>query len=139
MCVICAALYFRRSGEAHTMPEPDNPAELLSAIIFGGLYGVIIFAVAAKEMFGSQSLYLIAMISGLTDVDAITLSTGRLVENHRLEATTGWQLVLIAVLANLVFKWGAVAVLGNKVLLKKLSVIFSITFMAGLAILFFWP
>lgn len=140
MCLICAALYFRRSGEAHTMPEPDNPAELMSAIIFGGLYGVIIFAVAAaKEVFGSQSLYLIAMISGLTDVDAITLSTGRLVENHRLEATTGWQLVLIAILANLVFKWGAVAILGNKLLLKKLSVIFTMTFMAGLAILFLWP
>ncbi|HMV59795.1 MAG TPA: MgtC/SapB family protein [Agitococcus sp.] len=139
MVVICVALYFSRSGETHTMPEPDNPAELTSAIVFGLLYGGIIFAVAAaKEMFGQQSLYLIAMISGLTDVDAITLSTGRLVEGQRLEAHTGWQLVMIAIMANLVFKWGAVAVLGNKVLLKKLTVIFGAAFMVGLGILAGW-
>ena len=78
------------------------------------------------------------MISGLTDVDAITLSTGRLVEGQRLEAHTGWQLVMIAIMANLVFKWGAVAVLGNKVLLKKLTVIFGAAFMVGLGILAGW-
>ena len=139
MVVICVVLYFSRSGETHTMPEPDNPAELTSAIVFGLLYGGIIFAVAAaKEMFGQQSLYLIAMISGLTDVDAITLSTGRLVEGQRLEAHTGWQLVMIAIMANLVFKWAAVAVLGNKALLKKLTVIFGAAFMVGLGILAGW-
>ena len=139
MVVICVVLYFSRSGETHTMPEPDNPAELTSAIVFGLLYGGIIFAVAAaKEMFGQQSLYLIAMISGLTDVDAITLSTGRLVEGQRLEAHTGWQLVMIAIMANLVFKWAAVAVLGNKVLLRKLTVIFGAAFMVGLGILAGW-
>jgi len=88
MVVICVVLYFSRSGETHTMPEPDNPAELTSAIVFGLLYGGIIFAVAAaKEMFGQQSLYLIAMISGLTDVDAITLSTGRLVEGSTFRSS----------------------------------------------------
>jgi uncharacterized membrane protein (DUF4010 family) len=140
MVAICVALYVRRSGETHTMPEPENPAELTSAIVFGGLYGVIIFAVAAaKELFGEQSLYLIAMISGLTDVDAITLSTGRLIESHRLEAVTGWQLVLIAILANLAFKWGAVAALGNGRLLKKVSIIFGFAFATGLTILLIWP
>jgi uncharacterized membrane protein (DUF4010 family) len=72
-------------------------------------------------------------------VDAITLSTGRLVESHRLEAVTGWQLVLVAILANLAFKWGSVAVLGNTLLLKKLSVIFGLAFVTGLIVLFLWP
>ncbi|HNP01812.1 MAG TPA: DUF4010 domain-containing protein, partial [Agitococcus sp.] len=49
MVVICVVLYFSRSGETHTMPEPDNPAELTSAIVFGLLYGGIIFAVAAAK------------------------------------------------------------------------------------------
>jgi uncharacterized membrane protein (DUF4010 family) len=79
------------------------------------------------------------MISGLTDVDAITLSTGRLIESHRLEAVTGWQLVLIAILANLAFKWGAVAALGNGRLLKKVSIIFGFSFATGLTILLIWP
>ena len=64
----------------HTIPEPDNPAELTSAIVFGfAVWWDYLCRCSRKEMFGQQSLYLIAMISGLTDVDAITLSTGRLV------------------------------------------------------------
>ena len=140
MVIICLVVYFKRSGETQTMPEPDNPAELTSAIVFGGLYGTIIFAVAAaKELFGEQSLYLIALISGLTDVDAITLSTGRLLEAQRLEMRVGWQLVMIAIMSNLAFKLGAVAVLGNRILLKKLSFIFGLAFAAGVLLLLFWP
>lgn len=92
-----------------------------------------------KELFGEQSLYLIALISGLTDVDAITLSTGRLLEAQRLEMRVGWQLVMIAIMSNLAFKLGAVAVLGNRILLKKLSFIFGLAFAAGVLLLLFWP
>lgn len=140
MVAICGYLYFKRSGESQQIPEPDNPAELGSAIVFGALYAAIIFAVAAaKDIWGEQSLYLIAMISGLTDVDAITLSTGRLVESHRLDSHTAWQLVLIAILANLVFKLAAAFVLGNKQLTIKLSQVFSLAFLTGLGLLIFWP
>jgi uncharacterized membrane protein (DUF4010 family) len=83
--VISAVIYFQRSGDSQTIPEPENPAELLGAIVFGGLYGVIILAVAAtKEIMGDSGLYVIAMISGLTDVDAITLSTGNYRHHHRI-------------------------------------------------------
>ena len=56
------------------MPKQENPSELKGALYFGLLYALIIFAVAAgKEHFGNQSLYVIAGLSGLTDVDVITL------------------------------------------------------------------
>ena len=79
------------------------------------------------------------MISGLTDVDAITLSTGRLVEQLRLEPSIGWRLVVIAIMSNLAFKVGAVAVLGNRPLFYKVSLTFGISFIGGLLLLFFWP
>ena len=140
MVVISAVIYFQRSGDSQTIPEPENPAELLGAIVFGGLYGVIILAVAAtKEMMGDSGLYVIAMISGLTDVDAITLSTGRLVEQLRLEPATGWRLVLTAIMANLVFKAASVGVLGNRPLFYRVSLTFGISFIGGLMLLLFWP
>jgi uncharacterized membrane protein (DUF4010 family) len=81
----------------------------------------------------------IAMISGLTDVDAITLSTGRLVEQLRLDPATGWRLVLTAIMANLAFKAGAVAVLGNRQLFYKVALTFGMSFIGGLLLLFFLP
>ena len=140
MVAISVVVYLHRTGESRTIPEPENPAELGGAIIFGGLYGLIILAVAAtKELMGDSGLYIIAMISGLTDVDAITLSTGRLVEQLRLEPSIGWRLVVIAIMSNLAFKVGAVAVLGNRPLLYKVSLTFGISFIGGLLLLFFWP
>ncbi len=140
MVCISGFMYLQRSGTGQEMPEQENPTELMSAIVFGLLYGAIIFAVAAaKELLGPNSLYVIAMISGLTDVDAITLSTGHLIDTQRLGTAIGWRLVLIAIMSNLVFKLGAVAFLGNKQLLKKLTIAFSSTFFIGLILLFFWP
>jgi uncharacterized membrane protein (DUF4010 family) len=79
MALLSAGTYVLSRGERNEMPEQANPAELKSALIFGALYAVIIFAVAAaKDYFGTGGLYVVAMLSGLTDLDAITLSTGRL-------------------------------------------------------------
>jgi uncharacterized membrane protein (DUF4010 family) len=140
MAIVSVVAYLQRDGESQTIPEPENPAELSGAIIFGGLYGLVILAVAAsKELLGDKGLYFIAMISGLTDVDAISLSTGRLVEQLRIEPSTGWRLVVIAIMSNLTFKLGAVGVLGNRPLFYKVSLTFGISFIGGLLLLFFWP
>ena len=59
------------------MPEQKNPAELKPALVFGALYAIVLLAVAvAKEHFGSAGLYIVAIISGLTDLDAITSPPG---------------------------------------------------------------
>ncbi len=122
------------------MPEQENPAELKSAFIFGALYALVIFAVAAvKDHIGNSGLYLVAVLSGLTDVDAITLSTARLVEDGKLEAAIGWRLILIASLSNLVFKGGTVAALGHRRLLLKIVLLFGIAIAGGLLILWLWP
>ena len=52
------------------LPQEKNPAELRSALIFGAIYALIIFATAAaKNYFGGQALYGIALISGFVDVE----------------------------------------------------------------------
>jgi uncharacterized membrane protein (DUF4010 family) len=121
-------------------PEPENPAELKPALAFGALYAAILLAVAfARHRFGTTGLYTVAAISGLTDVDAITLSTSRLVQAARLDPDTGWRAILLASLSNLVFKGGIVAVLGSRALLGRIAVLFGALLLGGGLVFFLWP
>ena len=72
-------------------------------------------------------------------MDAITLSTAELMNTDSLDLLVGWRVILIAALANLAFKGGIVAVLGGKTLFKRIALVYGISLIAGLAILFFWP
>lgn len=132
MALECLVLLIPLRNQEANPPTNDNPAQLKPAIIFGVLYAVVLFVVAAtKDRFGSQALYVVAVISGLTDVDAITLSTAKLFNDGRVEAGTAWRVILIATMANLVFKAGAVAVLGSRRVLWYVLVLFGIAFLGG--------
>lgn len=140
MIVLSAVAYFRNREDAGEMPEQENPAELKSALWFGALYALILYGVAAvKDHFGNSGLYVVAVLSGLTDVDAITLSTANMMEAERMETDTGWRLILTAALSNLVFKAGTVAVLGHRRLLGRIALLFGIALIGGILILFLWP
>lgn len=140
MTIECVVLFIPLRNQSTEPPEQDNPAQLKAAIIFGALYAVILFVVAAaREHFGNQALYVIALISGLTDVDAITLSTAKLFNDQRIEGPTAWRIILIATMSNLVFKAGAVALLGSRRLLLYVVVLFGIALAGGVAIFFWFP
>ena len=144
MLVACVAiavvLYFPSRKQTTKMPEQKNPAELKPAFIFGTLYAVVLLAVAvAKQHFGPAGLYVVAIISGLTDLDAITLSTAQLANSNKVEPTVAWHVILIAVLSNLVFKFGIVAALGSANLRKKVAWSFAGALVAGIGIILFWP
>lgn len=133
-------LYRRRSAEVLHLDPPANPAGLKSAILFGVLYVVVLFGVAtARHHLGDAGLYGIAVLSGLTDVDAITLSTADLVGTGSLEPSTGWRVILIAALANLVFKGGIVSVTGGRSLFLRVLPVYGAALLTGLGILFLWP
>jgi uncharacterized membrane protein (DUF4010 family) len=137
--VICGvALVFVR-GDAGDLAKQDNPSELRIALVFGALYGLIIFVIAAaRDTYGDPGLYVIATISGLTDVDAITLSTANLIEAGRLDAESGWRAIVIASLSNLAFKGVLGSALGGLALLRYLAPLFLASIAAGTAVLLSW-
>ncbi|RFN59720.1 MgtC/SapB family protein [Marixanthomonas ophiurae] len=142
MILLCVGLFylFNNDGKDDEMPEPKNPAQFKSALIFGLLYGLILLAVAfTKEEFGNEALYVVAVISGLTDVDAITLSLSQTMKGGGLKTETGWRLILLASLSNLLFKGIMAAVLGTKELTKWISISFGISIAAGLLLMWLWP
>lgn len=143
MTGLSAYLYFKRKGEKEedvNLPEPDNPAQLKTALIFGFLYGLITLGVAfAEDFFGDSGLFVISIISGLTDVDAITLSLSNRLNAGGISEGLAWKLILLASLANLAFKGGLVMVLGPGRLKKHIAFIFGISIVAGLLIIWLWP
>lgn len=117
-----------------------NPAELKTALVFGVLYAVVILLVAAaNDLLGQGAMYAVAVVSGTTDMDAITLSAARLVEQGTLETEVAWRLILVAALSNLVFKGILAAALGTRALARRVGIAFAVSLLGGAAILVFWP
>jgi len=122
----------RAAHKAAPMPEQENPTELRSALLFACIYAGVLFAMAAtKEYVGNQGMYVVALISGLTDMDAITLSTSRLVADARLDPHDGWRLIVVAILSNLAFKTAIAGVLGGRHLLRLLLTLLMLPTLAG--------
>jgi len=122
------------------MPEQGNPTQLKSAIFFAGMYAAVVLALAAaREYLGNEALYAVAVLSGLTDMDAITLSTARIAQNNpQFAVEDGWRLIVIGAMANLVFKAGIAGLLGRWRLLAHVAVLFSIPLAGGAMLLIFW-
>ncbi len=114
---LVVALYNWRKMTSTTelyIPETSNPAELHTAIGFGLLYVAVLLGSAwMKDIAGSQGLYAVALVSGLTDVDAITLSSLRLFNLGQLSEQQTVTAITIAFLSNLAFKFGMVVFIGG--------------------------
>ena len=122
------------------MPAQENPSELKPAILFGLLYaGVLLAVAAAKEFLGDKGLFAVAILSGLTDMDAITLSVTQLTISSQVSELTGLRLILVASVSNLVFKAGTVALLGTRGLFVKVALGFGCAAAAAVGLLLLWP
>jgi uncharacterized membrane protein (DUF4010 family) len=120
--------------------DHEPPSTLRSAIAFGLLYAVVLLAVAAaRQHFGEGALYAVAAMSGLTDVDAITLSTSRLIESGRLGPETGWRVILVGTLANLAFKAAIILTAGGGKLFRWVLPYFVAAALAAVLLLALWP
>ncbi len=139
--VVIAALFCLIARDRQVaMPQHGNPADLRVAMTFAGLYALVSLVIAATKVeFGVQALYPVAVLSGLTDMDAITLSTSQLVNQGRLESATAWRLIVVASLANLAFKAVLAAVIGGRALLRYVALAFGATVLTGIGLLWLWP
>jgi uncharacterized membrane protein (DUF4010 family) len=137
---VAVVAHRRAAREPRHAAEESTPSELKGAVMFGLLYVVVLYGVAlAKEHFGNAGLYAVAAISGLTDMDAITLSTAKLVNDGHVAAATGWRVILLGGIANLVFKAGLVVALGGTGYRRAALAGMAAAAAGGAAILALWP
>lgn len=137
LSLIPSLLLWRRvRKDPPQMALHQNPSELRSALLFGVMYAAVLFALAAAKRFiGPQALYVVAGLSGLTDLDAITLSTARMAIDDPQMALGGWRLIVVAALANLVSKAALAGLLGGRRLMWEVALLFAIPTVGGIALL----
>ena len=105
------------------IPEVSNPTELRTAVGFGVLYAVVLFFAAwLSSIAGSGGLYVVALVSGLTDVDAITLSSLRLFGLGKLQTFDAVTAIGLGIMSNIGFKLGLVFFIGGPLLAKRCAV-----------------
>lgn len=108
-------------------------------MVGAGLLAVAALAIAwSREALGEGGLLAVAAISGLTDMDAITLSTARLVESGGVEASTAWKPIVVAAISNQIFKLGMIGVIAGRKLFLPMAVLTGINVAAGVVLLLVW-
>src|SRR5262249_52516841 len=114
LALVRGGLFYFRRGEHGGVPPPEYPAGPKAAPLCAGLYALVLVGMAAaRDYFSEAGLYALALLSGLHDLDAVTLSTVQLVDRGQVGADTGWRIILAASLANLVAKAALVALLAG--------------------------
>ncbi|MCP3956862.1 MAG: MgtC/SapB family protein [bacterium] len=127
----------QRGGDEETM-EFSNPFELGPAIGFGLLYGVILLVSRlAQTWLGTEGVYASAVLAGLTDVDAITLSMAELSQpGAGLDTGVASRAITLAAMSNTVVKGGIVLASGGAALKRAMLPGFLLILVAGLGAAF---
>ena len=114
-------------------PELKNPLSLVTAIKFAAIYAIVtlvVRAVAEEEI--SQGMLAVSFFSGLTDMDAITLSTIDATKTGGMGESLAARLIIVAVIANTLAKAAIALLLGSTTMRRSGALIFGLTLGAGL-------
>lgn len=130
-----AAWIWRRHRTLTCVDQPAlsmNPLDLKAAMLFGGLILLImLLGEWLKNALGKAGILLLAIASGVTDVDAITLSLTRMSLSGIEPATAVLGIVLAASVNNLV-KAGMALALGEAALGRRVAWVMGASLLAGL-------
>lgn len=137
--VLAALFLWRKSryyGQTGAGLEIRNPFRLSTVLTFGAAYAVVLFLVKAGQAFlPTGSTTAVAALSGLTQIDAITLSMAKLTREGTAASHAAAALVVVGALSNTVSKAVIAAVLGHPRLRPPVFLGLGLVFAAGAATL----
>ena len=136
-----AFLLWRRSDmRAHgTHTKLENPFEIGPALRFGALLAAImLLAEAMRLWFGESGLFALAFVSGIADVDAITLSLAQKA-GDTIDYRVASQGVVIATLVNTLVKAGFALFIGGRALGLRVGAVALVTAAIGATLAFVFP
>ena len=132
-------LYYKnkKSEDEHDV-QLKSPFTLGPAIKFGAFFAfILLLSKAAQIYLGTKGLYLTSLLSGLADMDAITISVANLAANGSITNSVAASSITIAALSSMITKGAIVYMWGNDKLKKKVFIAFSIIFVLGVLSIFF--
>jgi uncharacterized membrane protein (DUF4010 family) len=129
-------LWRKKRGETHEtrkQVEVSNPLRLKTAITFALAFSVVLIVVrASNEFFGEAGVYAASALTGITDVDAITLSVSELAAYGQISAPVAALSVLLATLVNTLAKGVMAWTLGAPQLRPTIVRAFGLVLLTGI-------
>ena len=138
--LLCSYFLWRRKDSTETKSDVkfSSPFTFGPAIKFGLFFAAVLFlAKAGQILIGEQAIYGVSVLSGLADVDAITVSASNLSKAGELSNQVAVFAIILGVLANTFFKAIIVLFMGSREVAKKVGWIFSLVILAGVLAAFF--
>lgn len=129
-------MYARLSRGSRGAPEAPlelkNPLTLSSALKFALLFvAVLVVSKAAQTYLANAGVLLSALVTGLADVDAISLSVARLHRLGALDERVAVDAVGVAIASNTLAKTGIALVLGGRALALRVGLAMGAAVAAG--------
>jgi uncharacterized membrane protein (DUF4010 family) len=138
--LVAAILFVRSRNNRQSLPPQQNPTNLRAALLFAVIYTAVSLGAAyAHNYLGSRGLYAVAAISGLSDMDAITLSSGKAVSEGRMAPHEASRAIAIALISSMAMKVIICGVLGSNALLRRACLAFALNAAAAVAVILLWP
>ncbi len=120
----------------HNEQLEKNPLQLSEAIKFALLFGIIYGAIAfVEERYGNIGVYIVSVISGITDVDAITLSLSEMAKEQRLAYHISLTGIVLASYTNTLVKLAITYWLGGSALgwsMAKFTLLITLMLLGGI-------
>ncbi len=122
----------KETGEAPTTIELGNPLNILNALSFAVIFVAILYAVHyGNEFFGESGLYYSAIIAGLADTTAITISMAKFaIDATYLQLSA--LVIVAATLSNTLVKLGIVYLRGSSETRRITGFVFGGTIVIGI-------
>ncbi len=136
LSIVMAFVVSRKSVKTKGKISLGSPFTLGPALKFGAFFAVILALVKLADVYlSSKGVYVVSFISGLADVDAITVSLSQLA-GEDLAMEIAQRGIMIAAMTNVAVKGGIAYVFGRKEFGQSVIVVFSVLILAGIGLMF---
>lgn len=136
--IVAAIVYWRAASESDVETEIENPFRLQPALFFGAVFAlVLLVSESANTRLGAQGVYATAFVSGLADVDAITLTLSTLAAEGEVTASVATRGIVIGAIANTLVKAGLAWLLGPPLLARLVTAVLGVVSVVGLLFVVF--
>jgi len=131
-------LSFQNRKTSCSQPPSQNPLDLKAAIVLGSvLVVVLVLSEYLRRWLGDSGIYLLAAASGITDVDAITVSLSRLSVTETITAEVAATGIVIAASVNNLFKTSLALVISKNNISTSLAIPMFLSTLSGFAAIWF--
>jgi uncharacterized membrane protein (DUF4010 family) len=128
-----AILMFRNAEREHPALRIKNPLAIGTALKLAAfIAGVVLAAELLRRLFGSAGVLIVAALSGIADVDAVTISLARLL-GKEIDFKTAVNGILLAVAVNTISKAALAGWVGGRSIGTTVGVVSTLALAGGAA------